>query len=80
MNKPPAPSKLTIKQLDQIMVDDSIGALRYYKLGNIDKEAEDAEIASNRRIQKESNYQEYRDWYKELSLIERTALAVDLKW
>lgn len=80
MSKPPAPSKLTIKQLDQIMVDNSIAAVRYYKLGKVDKGAEDKEIASNRELQKSENYQDYRDWYKELSLIERTALAEDLGW
>jgi len=80
MSKPPAPSKLTMKQLDQIMVDDSIATVRYYKSGKIDKKAEDTEIACNRRIQKETNYQEYRDWYKGLSLIGRTVLDEDLGW
>lgn len=48
VRKAPAPSNLTKKQLDQIMVDDTIGGLRYYNRGKIDKEAETIEVKFNR--------------------------------
>ena len=67
MIKAPAPSKLTIKLLDKLMVADTIKGMRCYKEGRIDMADEALEVIRNRRIQKETNYQEYRDWYKGLT-------------
>lgn len=80
VRKAPAPSKITKSQLDQIMVDDTIGGLRYYNRGKIDKEAEAAEVKFNRNRQKETNYQEYREWYKSLSSKHRALIAEHLGW
>ena len=80
MNKAPSPSKLTISQLDQIMVYDSTSGMRYYNEGRIDKEAEAAEIRRNRHKQKFTNYKEYRYWYKGLSVAGRRVIAKDLGW
>jgi len=80
MTKPPAPSKLTLKQLDQIMVSDTVAVVRYHKSGKIDKEAEAKEIAISRERQQAEDYQDYRDWYKGLPPIEKAIVAEGLGW
>ena len=80
MRKAPSPSKISIKKLDDIMVDDTIGAERYSKKGRINKEAEASKVICNRNRQKLDNYREYRLWYKSLTSAQREVLAKSLGW